>query len=119
MVGNRWVSKMHGFLRQGESVHPLGERGMDGERRPGVMRDERRATNRPIRNTSLNQLHARRFHTDRARAIHHSVALDSLREEGHRRWRLGGEDGFLERHGFGFAWLGFELGVYSSLIVRD
>jgi hypothetical protein len=30
---------MHGFLKQVESVHPLGERGMDGERRPGIMKD--------------------------------------------------------------------------------
>jgi hypothetical protein len=65
----------------------------------GVLwKGKREATNSTIPNTALNQLHTLRLHPNTSRAINHAITLNSLREEGHRRWCLVGEDGFFERH---------------------
>lgn len=51
-----------------------------------------------VRNTTLYDFHACWLYTDTAGAVYHTVTLDGLREEGHWRGRLVGEDGFFERH---------------------
>jgi hypothetical protein len=81
----------------------------DYQKGGGRNEHQNKGTYGAIPNTSFDQLHGRRVHTNRARAVDHSVALDGLGEEGHWRGCLVGFDCFFENHSGG-------LDVNTSLL---